>query len=93
MVVVLDVNSREISIGSYVRYINTGTKGIVKDILEREGEIWVLLDNDLLYRPEKLEVIEYRRKEDRVIKEKIEDILEKEEIKDIESNIDACGAG
>jgi len=93
MVVALDVNNREISINSYVRYINTGTKGIVKDILEREGEIWVLLDNDLLYRPEKLEVIEYKRKEDRVIKEKIEDILEKEEIKDIESNIDACGAG
>jgi len=93
MVVALDVNSREISIGSYVRYINTGTTGIVKDILEKEGEIWVLLDNDLMYRPEKLEIIEYRKKEDRSTKEKIEEILEKEEIKDIESNIDACGAG
>jgi len=93
MVVALDVNGRDISIGSYVRYINTGTTGIVKNILEKEGETWVLLDNDLMYRPEKLEIIEYKKKEDRVVKEKIEDIIEKEEIKDIESNIDACGAG
>ena len=93
MAVALDVNNREISIGSYVRYINTGTTGVVRDILEREGEIWVLLDNNLMYRPEKLEVIEYKRKEERVVKEKVEEILEKEEIKEIESNIDACGAG
>ena len=93
MVVVIDVNNREISIGSYVRYINTGTKGVVKDILEREGKIWVLLDNDLMYRPEKLEVIEHKIKEERKVKERIEEILEKEDIKDIESNIDPCGAG
>ncbi|GBF37022.1 DUF2098 domain-containing protein [Methanofervidicoccus abyssi] len=93
MVVALDMNSREISIGSYVRYINTGTKGIVRDILEKEGKIWVLLDNNLMYRPEKLEVIEHKKKKDRTVKEKIEDILEKENIKEIESNIDACGAG
>ncbi|HIQ39114.1 MAG TPA: DUF2098 domain-containing protein [Methanothermococcus okinawensis] len=93
MVVALDINSREIFIGSYVRYINTGTEGIVRDVLEKEGKIWVLLDNNLMYRPEKLEVIEHKRKKDRIVKEKIEDILEKEDIKDIESNIDACGAG
>ncbi|MBW9223602.1 DUF2098 family protein [Methanothermococcus sp. SCGC AD-155-E23] len=88
----LDVRGREISPGSYVRYINTGTLGTVMDILEREGEIWVLLDNNLMYRPEKLEVIEHKKK-DREIKEKIEDILEREEIKDIDTSIDACGAG
>jgi len=93
MVVALDVRGREISPGSYVRYINTGTSGIVMDILEKEGEIWVLLDNNLMYRPEKLEVIEHKKRKDREIKEKIEDVLEREEIKDIDTSIDACGAG
>ena len=93
MAIALDINSREISINSYVRYINTGTKGVVKDILERDGEIWVLLDNNLMYRPEKLEVIEHKKRKDREMKEKIEDVLEREEIKDIDTSIDACGAG
>jgi len=93
MAVALDINNREISIGSYVRYINTGTTGVVRDIVEKEGEIWILLDNDLMYKPEKLEVIEYKKKEERVVKEKVEEILEKGDIKEIESNIDACGAG
>ncbi|HIQ32790.1 MAG TPA: DUF2098 domain-containing protein [Methanothermococcus okinawensis] len=93
MVVALDVRGREISPGSYVRYINTGTSGIVMDILEKEGEIWVLLDNNLMYRPEKLEVIEHKKRKDREMKEKIEDVLEREEIKDIDTSIDACGAG
>ena len=93
MVVALDVRGREISPGSYVRYINTGTSGIVMDVLEKEGEIWVLLDNNLMYRPEKLEVIEHKKRKDREMKEKIEDVLEREEIKDIDTSIDACGAG
>ncbi|HID47772.1 MAG TPA: DUF2098 domain-containing protein [Methanothermococcus okinawensis] len=93
MTPVLDVRGREISIGSYVRYINTGTTGIVRDILEREGRIWVLLDNDLMYRPDKLEVIQYREKRERKGKEEIEDILDREKVEEIESNIDPCGAG
>ncbi|WP_292460908.1 DUF2098 domain-containing protein [Methanothermococcus sp.] len=91
-----DINHKEIIIGSYVKYINTGTKGIVKDIKKEDDIEWVLLDNNLMYKPDTLEIIEYEKKkeEEKEIDEKeIEEILEKEEISDVDTNIDACGAG
>ena len=90
-----DINQKEITIGSYVRYINTGTKGIVKDIKEEDNEEWVILDNNLMYKPDTLEIIEFKeKKEEKEIDEKeIEEMLEKEKISSVDLNIDACGAG
>ena len=52
-----DINGNEITIGSYVRYINTGTKGQVVNIRIDGDDVWVVLDNDLMYRPNLLEVL------------------------------------
>jgi len=39
--------------GSAVKYIGTGTTGKVKDIVEDDEGVWVVLDsNELLYKPE-----------------------------------------
>ena len=95
IIMVMDINHKEITIGSYVRYVNTGTKGIVKDIVKDKDILWVLLDNNLMYRPHNLEVIELDDNKEKVYNEKemVEEALEKEKIEDLESNIDACGAG
>ncbi|WP_423793367.1 DUF2098 family protein [Methanocaldococcus indicus] len=77
--------------GDYVVYINTGTKGRVVDIKEIDGEIWVLLDNDLLYKPYLLRKIDKIKREEKK-KEEIK-IEEEEESLDIEDFGDACGAG
>jgi len=36
-------------IGDYARYVNTGTVGIVEDIMEEQGVRWILLDKTQLY--------------------------------------------
>ncbi|HIH39946.1 MAG TPA: DUF2098 family protein [Halobacteria archaeon] len=38
-----------VEIGDVVIYANTGTKGIVKEIKEKDGVRWALLDNELYY--------------------------------------------
>lgn len=44
------VGNGSLTIGSTVRYLNTGTTGIVKEIVEIEGRRWALLDKtNLLY--------------------------------------------
>ncbi|WP_456471926.1 DUF2098 family protein [Methanocaldococcus sp.] len=90
---VKDVDGNEIKIGDYVVYINTGTKGRVVDIIEREGydnKIWVLLDNDLLYKPSLLRVIKYKEHKE----ERREEIEVEEEIKiDTTDLSEAGGAG
>ena len=85
----------DIKVGDYVVYVNTGTKGRVVDIKKDEnGDIWVVLDNNLMYKPNTLEIIEFEEKKEKEIDEKeIEEILEKEKISGIDTNIDACGAG
>ncbi|AEH06718.1 DUF2098 domain-containing protein [Methanothermococcus okinawensis] len=91
----LDINHKEITVGSYVKYINTGTKGIVKDIKKEDDTEWVLLDNDLMYKPHTLEIIEFKEKkeEKEINEEEVEDLLKREEISGVDTNIDACGAG
>jgi hypothetical protein len=91
----LDINQKEITVGSYVKYINTGTKGTVVDIKEEDDEEWVVLDNNLMYKPETLEIIEYEEKkeEKEISEEEIEEMLEKENISGVDLDIDACGAG
>ncbi|ACV24038.1 DUF2098 domain-containing protein [Methanocaldococcus fervens] len=89
----------DIKVGDYVVYINTGTKGKVVDIKKDEnGEVWVLLDNNLMYRPHLLKVIdkskiEERREDiDEVVKKLEEEELEDGKLKDIDLG-EACGAG
>lgn len=92
---VFDINQKEITIGSYVRYINTGTKGIVKDIKKEDDEEWVILDNNLMYKPNTLEIIKFedKKEEKELSEEEVEDMIEKENISGVDLNIDACGAG
>ncbi|WP_064496408.1 DUF2098 domain-containing protein [Methanocaldococcus jannaschii] len=88
-----------IKVGDYVVYINTGTKGRVVDIRKDEnGDIWVVLDNNLMYRPHLLRVIDKSKITER--KEDIDEVvkkLEKEELEEgklIDLDLgDACGAG
>lgn len=44
-----DLNGAPITIGSYVKYLNTGTTGQVTELKEEEGTIWALLDTTGLY--------------------------------------------
>jgi len=93
---VVDRYSREITVGSHVRYINTGTTGEVVDIKEKDCHVWVLLDNELMYRPEYLEVIKYKEhsnKKDIIDEEYIEKIVDNEKLSDIDIDVDAAGAG
>ncbi|AIJ06486.1 hypothetical protein JH146_1644 [Methanocaldococcus bathoardescens] len=89
----------DIKVGDYVVYINTGTKGRVVDIRKDEnGDVWVVLDNNLMYRPHLLRVIDKSKMTER--KDDIDEVvrkLEKEELEegkltDIDLG-DACGAG
>ena len=89
----------DIKIGDYVIYVNTGTKGRVVDIRKDEnGDIWIVLDNNLMYRPHLLKVIDksklVERKDDidKMIKKLEKEELDKEKIMDIDLG-DACGAG
>ena len=88
-----------IKVGDYVVYINTGTKGRVVDIKKDEnGDVWVVLDNNLMYRPHLLRVIDKseikERKEDisEVVKKLEKEELEEGKLADIDLG-DACGAG
>jgi len=91
-----DIN---IKVGDYVVYINTGTKGRVVDIVKDEnGDVWVVLDNNLMYRPHLLRVIdesEIVKKRDEIeeaVKEIEEEELEEGKLIDMDLG-DACGAG
>ena len=90
-----DINGNEITIGSYVRYINTGTKGHVVNIKIDGDDVWVVLDNDLMYRPNLLEVLDEKKEEkkeefdkDKLVKKQIE-----ERKIEIPSDVDLCGGG
>ena len=51
---VLDARDIEIPVGSYVRYVDTGTIGKVLDEKSENGADWVKLDKtDLWYRNER----------------------------------------
>ncbi|WP_456419501.1 DUF2098 family protein [Methanocaldococcus infernus] len=92
--IVRDAEGKEIKIGDYVIYINTGSKGRVVDIVEREGydnNIWVLLDNDLLYKPSLLRVIEVKEEKEKKEEEKVE--IEEEIKIDSTDLSEAGGAG
>ncbi|ETA68407.1 hypothetical protein MettiDRAFT_1876 [Methanolobus tindarius DSM 2278] len=51
----LSMDGSPIEVGSVVRYLNTGTVGIVTDLTKDEEGVWVLLDSTgLFYKPEVL---------------------------------------
>ncbi|MBP2144502.1 hypothetical protein J2127_001685 [Methanococcus voltae] len=85
-----DKNGKNIEIGNFARYINTGTEGIVKDFKNINNEELIVLDNNLAYKPNLIEIIQN-------ITQKSNN--KKIEIKDDEINlsnsedIDSCGAG
>ncbi len=84
----------DIKVGDYVVYINTGTKGRVVDIKEIDGEIWVVLDNDLMYKPYLLRKINKKEDYDKDKDEDYKELVKEEDEKyDIQDFGDACGAG
>lgn len=46
---VFDIRGREIKVGDFVKYINTGTVGEVTEIMEDDEGIWAFLDSTELY--------------------------------------------
>ena len=56
---VLDARDIEIPVGSYVRYVDTGTIGKVLDDKSENGADWVKLDKtDLWYRSDLVELLD-----------------------------------
>ena len=56
---VLDARDIEIPVGSYVRYVDTGTIGQVLDAKTQDGFGWVLLDKtELWYRSNLVELLD-----------------------------------
>uniref|UniRef100_A9A8U0 DUF2098 family protein n=1 Tax=Methanococcus maripaludis (strain C6 / ATCC BAA-1332) TaxID=444158 RepID=A9A8U0_METM6 len=88
----LDRNGKIIEIGSYVKYINTGTHGTVKSIKVEENEEWVLLENNIFYRPELLEVTEYKKIEKEESEQELIEKIIGEEI-DLDAAESGCGCG
>ncbi|MBA2841347.1 hypothetical protein HNP87_001898 [Methanococcus maripaludis] len=86
----LDRNGKLIEIGSYVKYINTGTHGTVKAIEPKNDEEWVLLENDIYYRPELLELVERKKIEKKESEEKLIERITNEDI-DLEAAENGCG--
>ncbi|MDR0767121.1 MAG: DUF2098 domain-containing protein [Methanosarcinales archaeon] len=53
---VFDIRGREMKVGDFVKYINTGTVGVITEIMEDAEGIWALLDSTELYY--KIELLE-----------------------------------
>ncbi len=92
-------NSRglKIAIGSPVRYIGTGTIGVVKAIDLANGKYWALLDTTNLYYDidylEPIEKVERKSKTPK-IRMKIEEILREEtKIAERATEVTPSGAG
>jgi hypothetical protein len=71
-----DISGNPLKIGSFVEYINTGTKGTVTEIISDDEGVWALIDKtNLCYKPDVLRIIS--RAEEKELAEKI---LSREEI-------------
>ncbi|WP_459201542.1 DUF2098 domain-containing protein [Methanococcus sp. CF] len=86
----IDRNGKIIEIGSYVKYINTGTHGTVKSIKSENGEEWVLLENDIFYRPELLEVTDHKTVEKKESEKELIERITNEKI-DLDAAENSCG--
>jgi hypothetical protein len=71
-----DMSGNPLKIGSFVEYVNTGTKGTVIEIISDDEGVWALIDKtNLCYKPDVLRIIS--RVEEKELAEKI---LSREEI-------------
>jgi hypothetical protein len=71
-----DIAGNPLNIGSFVEYVNTGTKGTVTEIISDTEGVWALIDKtNLCYKPDVLRIIS--RAEEKELAEKI---LSREEI-------------
>jgi len=53
-----DISGNPLKIGSFVEYINTGTKGTVTEIISDDEGVWALIDKtNLCYKPDVLRLI------------------------------------
>jgi hypothetical protein len=56
--VVLDMKNRAITIGAYVKYAGTHTRGKVLELRVSDEKMWVLIDStNLYYDPKHLELV------------------------------------
>jgi hypothetical protein len=99
---VVDVDGKPIEVGNPVKYIGTGTKGHVSEIICDSEGAWAVIDtNNLLYKLETLTVLEKLKTkveigERKFSTEEIREVLEKaeEEAKDVkfeDSNLESGG--
>ncbi|MDV0445930.1 hypothetical protein MmiAt1_15340 [Methanimicrococcus sp. At1] len=99
---VFDIRGREMKVGDYVKYINTGTIGEITEIMEDDEGIWALLDStDLYYKIELLELTDEVVKKEAERRDLEADIEEKirmreeaiESLQNVESRDAPGGAG
>jgi len=84
-----------VEIGDVVIYTNTGTKGVIKDIKEKNGKKWALLDNGLYYfinLLKRADIKDNTRKDDLSIS-KIKEKLEEEKMDISKISDEFCGGG
>jgi hypothetical protein len=99
---VFDIRGREMKVGDYVKYINTGTVSKVTEIMEDDEGIWAFLNaTELYYKIEFLELTDEITKEKAKRRDLESDIEEKiqmreeaiESLQKIESRDATGGAG
>lgn len=78
-----DIAGNPLKIGSFVEYVNTGTKGTVIEIISDDEGVWALIDKtNLCYKSEVLRIIrtvdEKEVREKTFSREEINDALEKQ---------------
>jgi len=78
-----DISGNPLKIGSFVEYINTGTKGTVTEIISDDEGLWALIDKtNLYYRPDVLRLLrtldEKELGEKTFSREEINEALEKQ---------------
>lgn len=85
-----------INVGDTVIYANTGTKGSVKEIKEKNGVKWALLDNGLYYVTDTLKQADMKENVDKenISISEIKEKLEEEKKIDLSKISDEfCGGG
>ena len=78
-----DISGNPLKIGSFVEYVNTGTKGTVTEIILDDDGVWALIDKtNLYYKHDVLRIIrtldEKELREKTFSREEINEALEKQ---------------
>ena len=99
---VFDIRGKEIKVGDYVKYINTGTVGEITEIMADEEGVWAFLDStELYYKVDFLELTDEVVKKEAKRRDLEADIEEKirlreeavESLQNVESRDAPGGAG